>query len=322
MKLPGVWMKLIQTPGLLTKRTPMKSLLKSLSDNKRALGWALSLPALLAILGIVVIPVIQSLIQSFFQRDLSRPQLDAFIGLLNYKNLFADARYLHSMFATFRFSLISVIFELILGVSIALVLNKNFVGRGFVRGLMILPWAMPSIVNAAMWKWIYNADYGVLNALLTQVGILDQYKIWLSDPFWATALIILANVWKETPFTVLMVLAALQTVPDELYEAAKVDGSSAWQSFISITIPLILPVLMIVSMLQFIWGFQTYELITIITGGGPFSTTEMVTLRVYATTFRSLRFGYGSAMAYLTSLFILVPVVIYIRSAYKKVVEY
>lgn len=300
----------------------MSSYRKSLSDNTEVLGWVLSLPALLAILGIVLIPVFQSLIQSFQQYDLSRPQNNGFIGLLNYQNLLSDARYLNSLFATFRFSLVSVILELVLGIGIALVLNKNFFGRGFVRGLMILPWAMPSIVNAAMWKWIYNADYGVLNAIASELGLIDQYMVWLGDPVWATVLIILANVWKETPFTVLMVLAALQTIPDELYEAARVDGSSALQSFTNITLPLILPVVMIVSMLQFIWGFQTFELITIITGGGPFSTTEMVNLRVYATTFRSLRFGYGSAMAYLTSLFILIPVVFYVRSAYRKVVEY
>jgi multiple sugar transport system permease protein len=300
----------------------MKKLFNSVADNERSLGWVMSLPALLAILGIVLIPMVQSLVQSFSQLDLARPQGNGFIGFVNYLNLLKDARYLQSLFATFRFSIISVVLELILGISIALVLNKNFVGRGFVRGLMILPWAMPSIVNAAMWKWIYNADYGALNALLSQLGIIHQYQVWLSDPFWSTALIILANIWKETPFTVIMVLAALQTVPEDLYEAAKVDGSSAWQSFINITFPLILPVLMIVSMLQFIWGFQTFELITIVTGGGPFSTTEMVTLRVYATTFRSLRFGYGSAMAYLTSLFILIPVILYVRSAYKKIQEY
>lgn len=295
---------------------------KSLADNRPALGWILSIPALLAILGIVLVPLIESLVQSFFQKDLSRPQLDAFIGLANYVNLLKDARYLNSLFVTVRFSVISVILELALGVSIALVLNKNFVGRGFVRGLMILPWAMPSIVNAAMWKWIYNADYGVLNALLSQLGIIDQYQVWLSDPVWSTVLIILANVWKETPFTVLMVLAALQTIPDELYEAAHVDGATPWQSFLSITVPLIAPVLMVVSMLQFVWGFQTYELVSIVTGGGPFSSTEVVTLRVYATTFRSLRFGYGSAMAYLTSLVVLIPVIFYIRSAFKKIVEY
>lgn len=300
----------------------MRAIRDFFTDNERSLGWLMSLPALLAILGIILIPMIQSMAQSFQRLDLARPASNGFIGFTNYANLLKDARYTHSLFATFRFSVISVIFELILGVSIAIVLNKKFIGRGFVRGLMILPWAMPSIVNAAMWKWIYNADYGALNALMSQLGIIDQYQVWLSDPFWATALIILANVWKETPFTVIMLLAALQTIPEEVYEAAKVDGSTSWWTFIKITIPLIAPTLMIVSILQFLWGFQTFELVTIVTGGGPFSSTELVAVRIYQTTFRSLRFGYGSAMAYFTSLFILIPLIVYARSAYKKMVDY
>ena len=300
----------------------MRAIRDFFTDNERSLGWLMSLPALLAILGIILIPMIQSVAQSFQRLDLARPASNGFIGFANYANLLKDARYTHSLFATFRFSVISVIFELILGVSIAIVLNKKFIGRGFVRGLMILPWAMPSIVNAAMWKWIYNADYGALNALMSQLGIIDQYQVWLSDPFWATALIILANVWKETPFTVIMLLAALQTIPEEVYEAAKVDGSTSWWTFIKITIPLIAPTLMIVSILQFLWGFQTFELVTIVTGGGPFSSTELVAVRIYQTTFRSLRFGYGSAMAYFTSLFILIPLIVYARSAYKKMVDY
>lgn len=286
------------------------------------MGVALATPALVAILAVVLVPLVSSLALSFFQRDLPRPQLDAFVGLGNYAKLLQDARYLNSLRATLIFSLVSVAAELALGVAIALVLNQRFRGRGFVRGLMILPWAMPSIVNAAMWKWIYNADYGALNALLTQLGILDAYQVWLADPFWAMALLILANIWKETPFTVLLALAALQTIPPDLYEAARVDGASAWQIFTHITLRLLLPVLMIAGMLQFIWGFQTFELAYIVTGGGPFSSTEMVSLRIYGQTFRSLRFGYGAAMAYLTSLFILIPAIFYVRAAYRSVVEY
>lgn len=290
--------------------------------DQARLGYGLSTPALLAIFIVVLVPLVSSLYLSLQQKDLPRPQLDAFVGLGNYIRLLHDARYLNSLRATLIFSLVSTLIELILGVSIAMVLNQRFIGRGFVRGLMILPWAMPSIVNAAMWKWIYNADYGALNALLTQVGLIDAYKVWLSDPFWAMALLILANVWKETPFTVILVLAALQAIPDDLYEAGRVDGANAWQLFSHITLRLLLPVIMIAGMLQFIWGFQTFELPYIVTGGGPYSTTEMVTLRIYAQTFRSLRFGYGAAMAYLTSLVILVPAIFYIRAAYRSVVEY
>jgi ABC-type sugar transport system permease subunit len=290
-------------------------------DDPRFLGVILVLPALLAILGVVLIPMLNSLWISLQQHDLSRPQEDAFIWFTNYAELLKDPRYVNSLLATFRFSLLSVAIEVVLGVAIAVVLNQEFRGRGFVRGLMILPWAMPSIVNAAMWKWIYNADYGALNAMLAQLHIISHYQVWLADPVAATSLVILANVWKETPFTVILILAALQTIPTDLYEASHVDGATGWQSFVGITLPLIMPVLMIAALLQFIWGFQTFELIYIVTGGGPFSTTEMTTLRVYATTFRSLRFGYGAAMAYLTSLIIFIPAVIYIRSAYRKVVE-
>jgi ABC-type sugar transport system permease subunit len=290
-------------------------------DDPRVLGLVLVIPAILAILGVVLIPLINSFWLSMQQNDLSRPQENAFIWFKNYADLLRDPRYLNSLQATFKFSFFSVLFELVLGVAIASVLNMNFKGRGFVRGLMILPWAMPSIVNAAMWKWIYNADYGALNALLTQLHIIEEYQVWLANPRSATILMILANVWKETPFTVILVLAALQTIPDDLYEACRVDGASNWQAFLNITLPLIMPVLMIAGLLQFIWGFQTFELIYIVTGGGPFSTTELTTLRIYATTFRSLRFGYGAAMAYLTSLIVLIPAVVYIRSAYRRVVE-
>ncbi|MFT3891127.1 MAG: sugar ABC transporter permease [Anaerolineales bacterium] len=294
---------------------------RSVFDDPRILGLLLISPAMLAIFGVVLFPMLNSLWLSFQQHDLSRPQEDAFIWFGNYIDLLRDPRYLNSLQATLKFSLFSVIIELILGVAIALVLNQEFRGRGFVRGLMILPWAMPSIVNAAMWKWIYNADYGALNALLSQLHLIDHYHVWLSEPATAMFLIILANVWKETPFTVILILAALQTIPDDLYEASRVDGATEWQSFLGITLPLIMPVLMVAGLLQFIWGFQTFELISIVTGGGPFSSTEMTNLRVYATTFRSLRFGYGAAMAYLTSLIIFIPAVVYIRSAYRKVVE-
>jgi ABC-type sugar transport system permease subunit len=285
-------------------------------------GLVLTIPTLIAVSGIVLVPFVNSLVLSFHRRDLARPQFNAFIGLQNYERLIHDERFLNSLRATATFSLVSVGFELVLGIAIALVLNQRFKGQGLVRGLIILPWAMPSIVNAAMWKWIYNADYGALNALVTQAGIVNHYQIWLAEPRPAMALLILANVWKETPFSALLVLAALQGIPEELHEAAKVDGASVLQRFFYVTLRLILPVVMVAGLLQVIWGFQTFELAYIVTGGGPFSSTELISLRIYAQTFRSLRFGYGASMAYLTSLILLVPAVFYIRAAYRTIVEY
>ncbi len=296
---------------------------KKLFVSENWFGFSLVMPALIAVFIIVFLPFVDSLWLSFQRHDLTRPQNDAFIGLGNYINLLGDDRYLGSLRASAVFSLVSVVFEVVLGVGIALVLNRKFIGQGFVRGLMILPWAMPAVVNAAMWKWIYNADYGALNALMTQLGILDEYQVWLANPVAAMALLILANVWKETPFTTILVLAALQGIPDTLYEAARVDGASAWHQFLYITFPLILPVVMVTMLLQTIWGFHhPFELAYIITGGGPYSSTELIPLRIYAQTFRSLRFGYGAAVAYLTSLLLLIPAIFYIRTAYKKIVEY
>jgi ABC-type sugar transport system permease subunit len=285
-------------------------------------GISLILPALIAVFSIVMVPFISSLILSFYNRDLSRPQFNAFIGLKNYINLLSDARFLNSLQVTTVFALVSVVIEVALAIGIATVLNQAFRGRGFVRGLIILPWALPSVVNAAMWKWIFNADYGALNALLTQLGIIDQYHVWLAEPKAAMSLLILANVWKETPFATLLFLAALQAIPDEFYEAARVDGASGWQQFTYITLRLLLPTILIAGLLQIIWGFQTFELAYLVTGGGPFSSTELISLRIYAQTFRSLRFGYGAAMAYLTSLFLLIPAIFYIRAAYRSIVEY
>lgn len=291
-------------------------------NDQRGLGLLLTVPALLAIFTVVLIPFVSSLILSLQRRDVGRPQLDGFVGLDNYLRLLQDDRFLNSLKITVTFSLTSVIFELILGIAIALVLNEKFKGRGFVRGLIILPWALPSIVNAAMWQWIYNADYGALNALLTQLGLMDHYQVWLANPKAAMMLIILSNVWKETPFTVLLVLAALQGIPSDIYDAAKVDGASAWQRFFYITLRLLTPVIMVVAFLQLLWGMQTFELVYIVTGGGPASATELLSLRIYAQTFRSLRFGYGAAIAYLTGMLILVPALFYIRAAYRSIVEY
>ena len=291
-------------------------------NNQTGLGLALTVPTLIAIFGVVLIPFFSSLWLSLHRRDIGRPQLDGFVGLGNYFKLLHDPRFLSSLAITIGFSLSSVILELILGVAIALVLNEHFRGRGFVRGLVILPWAIPSIVAAAMWQWIFNADYGALNALLTQLGLIESYQVWLANPSAARVLIVLANVWKETPFTVLLVLAALQGIPKDLYEAATVDGASTWQRFLSITLRLLTPVIMVIGFLQLLWGLQTFELVYIVTSGGPGSSTELLSLRIYAQTFRSLRFGYGASIAYLTGLLVLIPAFFYIRAAYRSIVEY
>lgn len=291
------------------------------SAGERRFGLILATPAFIAIFAVVMIPLVNAFILSLQQKDLARPANDAFVGLGNYVRLATDPRFLNSLRATAFFSITSLIIEIPLAIAIAIVLSKAFKGRGLARAVIILPWALPAVVAASMWKWIYNADFGVLNALLQQFGFIDEYQVWLADPNWAMGLIIFSNVWKEVPLTVLLVLGTLMAIPDGLYEAANIDGASAWQRFRHITFPLILPILMVAGLLQFIWGFQTFEIPQIITGGGPHSSTELISLRIYSQTFRSLRFGLGSAMAYFVAFLLIVPAILYIRRAHKSIVE-
>ncbi|HET6450854.1 MAG TPA: sugar ABC transporter permease [Spirochaetia bacterium] len=300
----------LRSPGFLT------------IDEPRRLGITLVLPSMIIVFGFLLFPFCYSLVLSLLNYDLARPQDNGFVGLRNYGRLLQDRYFLNAVVQTAVFSSVSVVLEILLGVGIALVMNRDFPGRSLLRALIIIPWALPSIVNASMWSWILNANYGALNALLTQVGLLHAYKPWIAEPGWAMATLILANVWKETPFTVILVLAALQGVPKELREAAVVDGAGAVRRFFAITLPMIAQIVMICALLQMIWSLlHTFELVYVVTRGGPFNSTDIIPMRIYWQTFKGLRFGYGAAMAYLAALALLVPSLFYIRSAYRATVE-
>jgi ABC-type sugar transport system permease subunit len=291
-------------------------------DEPRKLGITLVMPSLIIVFGFLLLPFLYSLVLSLMNYDLARPKGNGFIGLGNYIHLTQDKYFLNSVVVTLVFSFASVILEIILGVAIALVMNQDFKGRGILRALIIIPWALPSIVNASMWSWIFNANYGALNALLSQLGILHAYRPWIADPTWAMVLLILTNVWKETPFTVIMVLAALQGIPTHLREAAVMDGAGAVRRFIHVVLPMIAQIVMICGLLQVVWSLlHTFELVYVITRGGPFNSTDIIPMRIYWQTFKGLRFGYGAAMAYLAAIALLIPAVFYIRSAYKTTVE-
>jgi len=299
------------------------SINRTFGNNENTLGLSLAIPSVVIVSGFLIFPFFYSLVLSFFSKDLARPDTNAFIGLINYINLFKDAYFLNSLKVTAIFSFVSVFFELVIGVGIALILNMKFKGRGFVRGLIILPWALPNIVNASMWAWIYNANYGALNALFSQLGFIKDYQIWLGHANSSMVLVILANVWKETPFTVIMVLAALQAIPKQMYDAAVIDGAGIIQKGYYITLAYIKQILMVCGLLQLIWSIlHTFEIIYVITRGGPANATDILPLRIYWQTFKSLRFGYGASMSYFIGILIFIPAFFYIRSAYKSSVEF
>lgn len=270
-------------------------------------------PSLLIILGVFIIPVFYSLFTSVCHYDMASRTFE-FVGLKNYISMFGDKYFLNSMKLTLVFTVLSVFAEIALGIGVAVVLNQKFFGRGFVRGLMILPWALPSVVNAVMWKWILNGNYGVLNAALLKFNIIDAPHVWLGQPDSAFISMLLVNIWKETPYVVLLTIAALANIPDDVYEAAKIDGANAWKSFWSITLPMIKPVVLILTITKTIWALQTFDLVHILTSGGPAAGTELMSFYIHKNTFKFLDFGYGSAMSYTLGIICFVLTIIYIKS--------
>ena len=192
------------------------------------LAVALVLPAFLIMAVVTLYPLVRSFGISLRQVDLMRPDIgQPFVGLDNYRFILSDPLFWDSVRVTAVFVVLAVFLEITLGLAVALMLNRPFHGRTAVRLLALLPWAVPSVVNGIMWKWILNPSYGALNGLLFQLGLIDQYIIWLGEPRLALLMVVLADVWKETSFIMLLFLAALQTIPNDLYEAATVDGAGA-----------------------------------------------------------------------------------------------
>jgi ABC-type sugar transport system permease subunit len=233
-----------------------------------------------------------------------------------------DARFWTSVRITGIYALLAVSLEIVLGFLIALMLNREFRGRGVVRMLALLPWAIPAVVNGIMWKWILNPRYGALNGLLLQLGIIkspNDYIVWLGNPTLALIMVVLADVWKETPFIMLLFLAALQTIPKDLYEAARVDGAGRLRILFNITIPLIRPTLFVAVALRTIWALKNFDLIYTLTSGGPSNGTAVLGYYTYLESFVALDLGRGAAVAYLLTLAVMGLVLLYQKALYREV---
>lgn len=230
-------------------------------------------------------------------------QNSQFVGLNNFLALLEDERFINSAFNTLLFCLISVPLQLILGLIFALILQQKFFARGIIRAATFLPWALPTAVMAVTWKWIFNDTYGVFNDILLRFYIIKEPLAWLGRPNLAFFCIILAEVWKCTPFVTIILLAGLQSIPLELYEAISVDGASSWQRFRLITLPLLRPMILIALIFRGIQALGVFDSIWVLTGGGPGGATEPISLYIYDTVFRYLKFSYGSSMVIVSFVF-------------------
>lgn len=253
-------------------------------------GYRFVAPALLLLALVTVYPLGHVLCLSFQQRllifDISR-----FVGMANFVFLLGDDRFWNALGNTVYFTAASVTLEILLGLAVALLLTRPFRMRGLIRSLVLIPWALPTVVSAKMWEWIFNTDFGILNYLLGA-------KInWLGDPHWALNAAVMVDVWKTTPFVAILLMAGLQVIPRDLYQAARIDGAGAWRVFTGITLPLLKPTILVVLLFRTLDAFRVFDAIYVLTGGGPANTTETLSIYAYKVFFQTLQFGYGSTLA-------------------------
>lgn len=273
-------------------------------------AWIMLLPALLLLLLVFAYPIARAFWLSLFTQNLGTKLQAEFSGLDNYVRMAGDGRFWQSFLTTSIFTTTSVLLELLLGMGIALVLNQRFLGRSLVRTSAILPWALPTALIGLAWAWIFNDQFGVVNDLLLRLGLIETGINWLGEPNLARIAVIFADVWKTTPFISILLLAGLQSISPDLYEAHSIDGASPWQSFRQITLPLLMPQILIASLFRFAQAFGVFDLIAVMTNGGPGGATEVVSLYIYSTVMRYLDFGYGAALVVVTFLLLVVAVAI------------
>lgn len=276
-------------------------LFKSMNNKETRTGYLFIIPALLVLIVLALYPTLKTIYYSFREYDLIF-RINEFTGLRNYSRLINDSDFISSFFNTIIFTITTVFFEGMIGLIIALVINRNFKGRGLVRASILVPWAIPTVITSLMWKWIYNTDYGILNLILMKLSIIGERFNFLGNTDSALACAMSADIWKTVPFIALITLSGLQTIPVALYESAEIDGANKFQQFIKITMPLIKNAFLIALLLRTLDAFRIFDLIFVLTNGGPGGTTEVLSTYAYKTLFSTGQFGYGSTIA--TSVFI------------------
>jgi multiple sugar transport system permease protein len=247
------------------------------------------LPAALLLAVVTAVPMLDVLWLSLQARTPFRPP--TFAGVDNYLRLGADARFWNALWNTVYFAVVSVALEIVLGLAVALAVMRAGPARSLVYGAILVPWAIPGVVSARMWEWMYNPEVGVLN------HVLGARINWLGDPSLALHAAIAMDVWKSTPFVALLLLAGLQAIPRDLYRAAAVDGAGAWTTFRRITLPMLVPVILVAAVFRTIDALRVFDAIFVLTGGGPANGTETLSIYAYKVLFQALDIGYGAALS-------------------------
>jgi len=277
-----------------------------LQKQRARFGYFLVLPALLLVVLLNVAPLIQGLILSMQSQNLIRPNPGNFVGARHYiRALTNDPEFWSSTVNTFYYTLGSVVFAYLVSLALALLLNLDIKGRAFLRALFLIPWVVPNVVTALLWKWFYNDQFGLANFALSKLGLISAPIQWLSTPSMAMPSVIAVQVWKLYPVMTVVLLAALQNVPREVLEAAKVDGANPLQRFWYVTLNFIRPSSMIIVLLAAIWTMISFDIVYLLTGGGPAGATQNLAIMVYTKAFWASQLGYASAIGVLMMAFLI-----------------
>ncbi|CDZ27892.1 sugar ABC transporter permease [Neorhizobium galegae] len=287
--------------------------------SERLLPYLLLAPAVVVTVVIVFMPMVQAVLTSFYDLILFRPNASKFVGFGNYIRLFNDPVFWTALWNTIIWIGLTVPLQMGLGLVAALLLNREFPWRGLARALIIIPWALPSVVIALMWRWIYDPNTGVLNDILIYLSIVQSAVPWLADPEVAIYAIIATLTWQGFPFFAVMILAGLQGIPRSQYEAASIDGASTWRQFVHITLPGIAPVLATAGLLRVIWVANSMDVIFVMTGGGPGYATHTLPLYAFIKARQNLDFGYGTAIAVTFTILLGAFVVLYLSRTMREV---
>ncbi|HEY7243181.1 MAG TPA: sugar ABC transporter permease [Xanthobacteraceae bacterium] len=281
--------------------------------RRRMARYSYVVPAAVCMLATVVVPIGLAVKMSLYNDILYKPQDYRFIGLGNYARLAEDPVFWLSLWNSFVWVFGSVVLQLVAGFAAALLLHQAFRGRAVVRTLTLLPWIIPGVVVGLIWEWLYQPNYGVINDLLIKAGWLHERIAWLSTPDLAMAAVVFTNVWRGIPFFAIMLLAGLQAIPAELYEAAHVDGAGALARFRHVTLPLLAPIIVVATATRIIWTFNYADLIFVMTSGGPANATQITSTYTLLQAYSNLDFGYAGALSVVLLLVMLAFTAAYLR---------
>jgi multiple sugar transport system permease protein len=287
----------------------------SLAARDRRFGYGLVAPAVIVLLAITAFPLVYNVWNSFHHVDYLFPaQFGTFAGIANYKELFTAGLFLPSLYRTLGFTVVSVAVELIVGLALALALNRRFRGRGIVRAAILIPWAVPTVVSGLLWKSMFDPQNGFVNFILLKLHLPLAHTTWLAQTWTAWGGILIADAWRNVPFMALLLLAGLQVIPREVYEAAKIDGAGALRTFWQLTLPMLKPALMVALIFRTLSSFLIFDVIYAMTGGGPGNSTQVLAYQNWLAMIPQTNYGYGGAISVALMAMCLIIAAGYVRA--------